>query len=89
MRVAMTALVATKFFFFACESMHQSGQSNRRNFSSSVKVTNAAQWPQMEGSPGFGWVDLLRDQFSECPHSGHCHAAFSLERNICSNYRSP
>jgi hypothetical protein len=27
----------------------------------------------MDGSPGFGWVDLLRDQRSECRHSGHCH----------------
>jgi hypothetical protein len=28
---------------------------------------------EMDGSPGFGWVSLLRDQRSECPHSGHCH----------------
>src|SRR5438445_4962806 len=27
----------------------------------------------MEGSPGLGWVDLFRDQRSECLHSGHCH----------------
>ena len=26
----------------------------------------------MLGWPGFGLVDLLRDQHSECPHSGHC-----------------
>jgi hypothetical protein len=70
---SMTARVATRFLFFACVSMHQSGQSSARNSSSSVKITKAAQWPQMEGSPGFGRVDLLRDQRSECLHSGHSH----------------
>lgn len=53
--------------------MHQSGQSIARSVNSSVKITNAAQWPQMLGSPGLGWVDLFTDQRSECPHSGHCH----------------
>jgi hypothetical protein len=61
----MTALVATKFFFFACVSMHQSGQSIARSSNSSVKITKAAQWPQMLGSPGFGMVVRLTDQRSE------------------------
>ena len=68
----MIARVITKFFFFACVNMHQSGQSIRRSVSSSVNITKAAQWPQIEGSPGFGCVDLYSDQDSECPHSGHC-----------------
>jgi hypothetical protein len=59
------ALVITKFFFFACVSKHQSGQSITRSFNSSVNITKAAQWPQIEGSPGFGFVYLLRDQCSE------------------------
>ena len=36
----MIARVITKFFFFACVSMHQSGQSSARNSSSSVKITS-------------------------------------------------
>ena len=43
-----------------------------RSVNSSVNITKAAQCPQMLGSPGFRWVDLLTDQRSECPHSGHC-----------------
>jgi hypothetical protein len=70
----MTARVITKFFFFTCVSMHQSGQSIARSVNSSVNITQAAQWPQMLGSPGFGCVDLWSDQFNECPHSGHCQA---------------
>jgi hypothetical protein len=50
----MTARVITKFLFFACVSKHQSGQSIARSVNSSVKITKAAQWPQMLGSPGFG-----------------------------------
>jgi hypothetical protein len=50
----MIARVITKFFFFACVSMHQSGQSSARNSSSSVKITKPAQWPQILGSLGFG-----------------------------------
>jgi hypothetical protein len=52
----MTARVITRFFFFACVSMHQSGQSNGRSVNSSVKITKAAQWPQMLGSQGLGCV---------------------------------
>jgi hypothetical protein len=69
----MTARVITKFLFFACVSKHQSGQSIARSVNSSVKITKAAQWPQMLGSPGLGFVDLCSDQFNERPHSGHCH----------------
>jgi hypothetical protein len=54
MRVSTPARVATRFLFFACVSMHQSGQSIPRSVRSSVKITKAAQWPQMLGSPGFG-----------------------------------
>ena len=43
MRACMTARVITRFFFFACESMHQSGQSIARSSSSSVNITKAAQ----------------------------------------------
>jgi hypothetical protein len=43
MRARMTARVATKFFFFACVSRHQSGQSMGRSVNSSVKITKAAQ----------------------------------------------
>jgi hypothetical protein len=68
----MTARVITKFFFLACVNIHQSGQSKVRSLNSSVKITKAAQWPQMLGSPGFGCVYLFRDQRSECPRSGHC-----------------
>jgi len=57
----MTARVITKFRFFVCVNIDQSGQSSRRSVNSSVKVTKAAQWPQMEGSPGLGFVYLLRD----------------------------
>jgi hypothetical protein len=39
----MTARVATKFLFFVCVNMHQSGQSNARSVNSSVKITKAAQ----------------------------------------------
>src|SRR6266581_274026 len=71
LRTRMTARVATKFLFFVCVSMHQSGQSIARSINSSVKITNAAQWPQIEGSPGLGRVSLLRDHCNERPHSGH------------------
>jgi hypothetical protein len=71
MRACMTARVITRFFLVACESMHQSGQSIARNVNSSVKITNAPQCPQMDGSPGFGCVDLFSDHLSEWPHSGH------------------
>jgi hypothetical protein len=40
--------------------MHQSGESSARSVKSSVKITKALQWPQIEGSPGVGLVDLLR-----------------------------
>jgi hypothetical protein len=56
MRATIMARVITKFFFLVRVSMHQSGQSIARSFSSSVKITKAAQWPQMLGSPGFGVV---------------------------------
>jgi hypothetical protein len=69
----MTARVPTNLRFCACVSMHQSGQSIARSVISSVKITKAAQCPQMEASPGFGLVDLLIDHCSECPHSEHCH----------------
>jgi hypothetical protein len=65
MRAWMTARVATKFLFFACVNMHQSGQSITRSVRSSVKITKAAQCPQIEGSPAFGLVDLLSDQRRE------------------------
>jgi hypothetical protein len=50
----MIARVITKFLFFTCVSKHQSGQSIARSSSSSVKITKAAQWPQILGSPGLG-----------------------------------
>jgi hypothetical protein len=73
MRATITTRVAIRFFFFAWVSKHQSGQSIARSVNSSVNITKAAQCLQMLGSPGLGWVDLLSDQRSECPHSGHCH----------------
>jgi hypothetical protein len=79
----MTARVPTNLRFCVCVSMHQSGQSIERNVKSSVKITKAAQCPQMDGSPGFGWVDLLSDQRSEWAHSGQCHiGVFFSERSI-------
>ena len=72
MRACMIVCVITKFLFFACVSKHQSGQSIARSVNSSVKITKAAKWPQIEDSPGFGLVDVYRDQRSECSHSGHC-----------------
>jgi hypothetical protein len=71
MRAWMTARVPTNLRFCAWVSMHQSGQSIARNVNSSVKITNAPQCPQMDGSPGFGCVDLFSDHLSEWPHSGH------------------
>jgi hypothetical protein len=44
---------------------HQSGQSIARSVNSSVKITKAAQWPQIEGSPDLGSVDLFTDQRTE------------------------
>jgi hypothetical protein len=74
----MTARVITNFFFFAWVSKHQSGQSIARSVNSSVKITKAAQWPQIEGSPDLGSVDLFTDQRTEWWHSGQLHiAAFS------------
>jgi hypothetical protein len=73
MRAWMTARVPTNLRFCVCVSMHQSGHSIERSVISSVKITNAAHHPQIESSAGLGSVDLLTDQRSECPHSGHCH----------------
>jgi hypothetical protein len=47
------------------DSKHQSGQSIARSVISSVKTTNTAHQPQIEGSPGLGSVDLFTDQRNE------------------------
>jgi hypothetical protein len=73
MRTWIAARVSTKFCFFLCDNMPQSGRSIERSLISSVKITKAAQWPQTEGSPGRGFVVRLTDQFNECQHSGQFH----------------